>query len=418
MPAAGAATETTVAPAVAPPVAAGPATITAITTFDPDGDGAGERRRRRPGHAPTATPTTSWATECYSSQYMGAKRGVGLVVSFDTPTQQALAVDVINAPYQLRFFASDAAVAPTDLDALGTRTRHEGVRFRAGAPSRRRFPPSRSCTCWCCSTRLGQDDTLHRGQPVSRPTRRDHAGRLNPFVTLRCIATLDDAQLVTAAQSGDRGALDQLLRRHYDRVHSVCRRITGSASDADDACQEALIKIVRNLPRFDGRSSFGTWAYRIATNASLDELRKRQRRPSLPRLVDDRARRPTTRIARSIWRRRAGRRSTRSTISSRSTAALDGLSEDFRVVVVLRDVIDLDYQEIAEVLDIPLGTVKSRIARARSPAGRRRCASICCRRSHHDRSDADPTTHGISGRSGEPRRRPGASKPTGMNTTT
>ena len=128
---------------------------------------------------------------------------------------------------------------------------------------------------------LGRGRQLLRRPPVSRSTRRDHAGRLNPFVTLRSIATIDDAQLVTAAQAGDRGALDQLLRRHYDRVHSVCRRITGSASDADDACQEALIKIVRNLPRFDGRSSFGTWAYRIATNASLDELRKRQRRPSL-----------------------------------------------------------------------------------------------------------------------------------------
>ncbi len=87
--------------------------------------------------------------------------------------------------------------------------------------------------------------------------------------------------MVAAAQGGDRFALDQLLRRHYDRIHAVCRRVAGGTRDADDACQEALIKIVRNLPRFDGRSSFGTWAYRIATNASLDELRKRQRRPGL-----------------------------------------------------------------------------------------------------------------------------------------
>ena len=184
---------------------------------------------------------------------------------------------------------------------------------------------------------------------------------MNPFVTLRCIATIDDAQLVTAAQSGDRGALDQLLRRHYDRVHAVCRRITGSASDADDACQEALIKIVRNLPRFDGRSSFGTWAYRIATNASLDELRKRQRRPSL-RVVDDSG---ADRDA-SLVDRVATDRFDRVDDELEIDAALAGLSEDFRVVVVLRDVIDLDYQEIADVLDIPLGTVKSRIARARA----------------------------------------------------
>ena len=171
--------------------------------------------------------------------------------------------------------------------------------------------------------------------------------------------------MVTAAQSGDRGALDQLLRRHYDRVHSVCRRITGSASDGDDACQEALIKIVRNLPRFDGRSSFGTWAYRIATNASLDELRKRQRRPSLHTVRpssagddDERSIDPADDAA--------GRQIDRIDDQLAIDAALEGLSEDFRVVVVLRDVVDLDYQEIAEVLDIPLGTVKSRIARARA----------------------------------------------------
>ena len=92
------------------------------------------------------------------------------------------------------------------------------------------------------------------------------------------MAPISDDELVAAAQSGDRNALDQLLRRHYDRIYAVCRRLTG---DADDACQEALIKITRSLPRFDGRAAFGTWAYRIATNASLDELRKRKRRSLL-----------------------------------------------------------------------------------------------------------------------------------------
>lgn len=198
---------------------------------------------------------------------------------------------------------------------------------------------------------------MQRYEPVSRTTRRDHARRLTPFVTLRSIARLDDAQLVTAAQTGDRGALDQLLRRHYDRVHSVCRRITGSASDADDACQEALIKIVRNLPRFDGRSAFGTWAYRIATNAALDELRKRQRRPML-HIADDREH--------EVIDQAASAQGDRVDDQLAIDAALDELSDDFRVVVVLRDVIDLDYQEIADVLDIPLGTVKSRIARARA----------------------------------------------------
>jgi RNA polymerase sigma-70 factor (ECF subfamily) len=164
--------------------------------------------------------------------------------------------------------------------------------------------------------------------------------------------------LVAAAQRGDRGAVDQLLRRHYDRVHGVCRRITGSASDADDACQEALIKIVRYLPTFDQRSSFGTWVYRIATNASLDELRKRARRPSL-HIVDDDDRR-------ELVDHDAATRTDRIDDQLALDEALAELAEDFRAAVVLRDVADLDYQQIAEILDIPVGTVKSRIARGRA----------------------------------------------------
>ena len=148
-----------------------------------------------------------------------------------------------------------------------------------------------------------------------------------------------------------------MLRRHYDRIHAVCRRITGSASEADDACQEALIKIVRSLPRFDGRSTFATWAYRIATNASLDELRRRKRRPSLQAVGD-----AAIDVVDDAASRRVGRIDDQLAIDD----ALATLSDDFRVVVVLRDVVDLDYQEIANVLDLPLGTVKSRIARARA----------------------------------------------------
>ena len=77
----------------------------------------------------------------------------------------------------------------------------------------------------------------------------------------------DDLALVKAANEGDRQALDQLLRRHYDRIYAVCRRVTGSDADAADAAQEAMISIVRGLSKFDGRSAFSTWAYRIATNA-------------------------------------------------------------------------------------------------------------------------------------------------------
>lgn len=169
----------------------------------------------------------------------------------------------------------------------------------------------------------------------------------------------DDRSLVAAAQAGDRRSLDILLRRHYDKVHAICRRIAGSSRDADDAAQEAMISIVRGLHRFDGRSAFTTWMYRIATNAALDELRKRNRRPALHKVDDDG---PTPEAADPLSERTVEAVVDRLAIDE----ALGGLTEEFRAAIVLRDVCDLDYAEIAQVLDIPIGTVKSRIARARS----------------------------------------------------
>ena len=94
------------------------------------------------------------------------------------------------------------------------------------------------------------------------------------------ITNADDQALVSAAQDGDRVALDTLLRRHYDRLFALCRRITGSDADGADAAQEALLAIVRGLPRFDGRAQFSTWAYRVTTNVCLDELRRAAAAPS------------------------------------------------------------------------------------------------------------------------------------------
>lgn len=167
-----------------------------------------------------------------------------------------------------------------------------------------------------------------------------------------------DEELVLAARNGDSAAMNDLLSRHYDRVHAVCRRIAGASRDADDAAQETMIRIVRHLDKFDGRSSFGTWVYRIATNTSLDELRKRRRRPQLHIVGDDDA---PHELADPMADREVEASVDRSAIDS----ALAALPEDFRVPLVMRDVGDLDYDEIAETLGVPIGTVKSRIARGR-----------------------------------------------------
>jgi RNA polymerase sigma-70 factor (ECF subfamily) len=163
-----------------------------------------------------------------------------------------------------------------------------------------------------------------------------------------------DSQLVAAAREGDRDALDQLLRRHVDMIHAVCARITGNPADAADAAQEALIAIVRGLPRFDERASVRTWMYRVTTNACLDELRRRGRR-ALPTPAE-------------AFERPDDKPGLAAGVADRLTidAALTRIPAEFRVAVVLRDVQGMDYAQIADALDVPLGTVRSRIARGRA----------------------------------------------------
>ena len=131
----------------------------------------------------------------------------------------------------------------------------------------------------------------------------------------------------------------------------------GNEADADDATQEALIAIVRGLPAFDARARLSTWAYRIAVNAALDELRRRQRRA-----------RPEDMTLEAKDRAEVGSHDDPERIGDQMDvdAALGRISPEFRAAVVLRDLCGLDYAEIAEVLDIPPGTVRSRIARGRA----------------------------------------------------
>jgi RNA polymerase sigma-70 factor (ECF subfamily) len=162
-----------------------------------------------------------------------------------------------------------------------------------------------------------------------------------------------DLELATAAADGDRAALDQLLRRHVDRIFAICRRVLGNTEDAHDATQEALIAVTRGINRFDGRSQFTTWLYRVATNAALDEARRRGRRP-VP-------------VAQIVERPDQGR-GLADAVTDRIVVerALALVAPEFRAAIALRDLLGMDYAEIAKVLRIPAGTVRSRIARGRA----------------------------------------------------
>ncbi|NLA35584.1 MAG: sigma-70 family RNA polymerase sigma factor [Actinobacteria bacterium] len=158
------------------------------------------------------------------------------------------------------------------------------------------------------------------------------------------------AELAAAAGGGDRAAMESLLAALYDPICVVTRRICGP--DHDDATQQTLIAVARGIRRFDGRSAVTTWVYRIATNAALDEMRRRARHGSHADLesaeVLDRPA-PYDQVDDQLL----------------IAHALESLTPDHRAAVVLREVAQLDYAEIADILEIPVGTVRSRLARAR-----------------------------------------------------
>jgi RNA polymerase sigma-70 factor (ECF subfamily) len=164
-----------------------------------------------------------------------------------------------------------------------------------------------------------------------------------------------DAQLVQRAQRGDRWAFEQLVERHQHRLFTLAARVLGSRDDAADAVQEAFIRAWLGLPKFRRGARFSTWLYRICLNAAHDQRLKRRPEPldELPEPADPR----DAFAAREL--------------SGVLQQALDGLEEPYRVAVVLYDVLGCSYAEIAELTEVPEGTVKSRIFRGRSELAQR-----------------------------------------------
>ena len=182
-----------------------------------------------------------------------------------------------------------------------------------------------------------------------------------------------DEALVVAAQEGDRSALEKLLQKHYARIFSVCRRMLNSEEDACDAAQEAVLSVVRNLPKFSQQAAFSTWAHRIAVNACLDEIAKRKRRPLLRLGRKNGGRSVEHDEGGDPVASAAAASDTAETAAARVDVqtALATLPDEFRVAVVLRDQGEFSYAEIAEMLDVPVGTVRSRIARGRAELSER-----------------------------------------------
>ena len=177
---------------------------------------------------------------------------------------------------------------------------------------------------------------------------------------------MDEIALINDARQGDLDAFNRLVLAYQDRVYSQAYRVLNDPQGADDATQEAFISAYKNLRSFRG-GSFRAWLLRIVTNACYDELRRRKRKPttSLEPLDDS-----GDEIESPHWIADPGElpedNVVRVELGNAIQNCLEKLPVDFRVVVVLVDVQGMDYLEAADVIGKPLGTVKSRLARARS----------------------------------------------------
>jgi len=163
---------------------------------------------------------------------------------------------------------------------------------------------------------------------------------------------MHDEQLVRRSKRGDREAFSQLVARYQNSVYRVVRGVLTDPAECEDVAQEVFLKAYASLAKFRGDAGFFTWLYRIAVNEAFRHRRRRAfsnadalpevEAPPAPEMPDEDA--PTLRTLEKLLRK---------------------LADDFRSIVVLRDIEGLSYQEIAETLEIPIGTVESRLFRAR-----------------------------------------------------
>ena len=176
---------------------------------------------------------------------------------------------------------------------------------------------------------------------------------------------MDEPALIQSALKGDLDAFNRLVLAYQDMVYNQAYRLMGEFESAEDATQDAFIAAFRKLHTYRG-GSFKAWLLRIVTNLCYDELRRRKRRPTTPLEPVDQY---DEEIESPHWMEDQGESpedaAERNELSGALQHCLDDLSPEFRIVVVLVDIQGMDYTEASQVVGKPLGTVKSRLARAR-----------------------------------------------------
>lgn len=175
---------------------------------------------------------------------------------------------------------------------------------------------------------------------------------------------MSDQDLVARARAGDQEAFAHLVEENQNRVYSLALRLVGDREEAADLAQEAFLKAWQGLKSFQGESSFATWIYRLTTNVCIDYLRRQKRRQGVETAVslDDE---DSGWAEPADWGQDPQRRLEQSERGRALARAMEQLPDHQRRALVLREISGLSYQEIAQSMDLDLGTVKSRIARAR-----------------------------------------------------
>lgn len=177
--------------------------------------------------------------------------------------------------------------------------------------------------------------------------------------------TMENIELVHLAKKGDMYAFEQLLLRHEKIVYHIVLRMMGESEAVEDLSQDVFLKVYRHLPQFDEKSAFSTWIYRIVVNTCIDEMRKRKGKQTYSLEAEIEA------TDGSYQRQFADHGDTpeqsmlRQELREEVLSAMDTLSPEHKTVVVLRDIQGFSYEEISEMTGTTLGTVKSRLSRAR-----------------------------------------------------
>ena len=175
---------------------------------------------------------------------------------------------------------------------------------------------------------------------------------------------MDEAKLIERAKQGDKAALSKLVNRYSERIYNLALRILRNKEDAEDVLQETFLAVVEKLHTFDGRSSFFTWIYRIATNASLMRLRKKKL--IFQDLIDNDDFQETVESRVFIdWSQDPSLNVFDEEIKRKIDEAVNKLSDIYRSVFILRDIEGLSIKETSEILGITEENVKIRLRRAR-----------------------------------------------------